>query len=71
MKLFDFAILEIGNGGTSNANLIFSCASYIKFGEDNLLGCNITKMDNDGGHQLLKDGLEVNTLKPIVFGDHV
>lgn len=71
MKLFDNAVLEIGNGFTSNANLIVSCANHIKFGEDNLLGWNITIMDNDGGHQLLKDGLEVNTPEPIIFGDHV
>lgn len=71
MKLFDNAVLEIGDGFTSNANLIVSCANHITFGADNLLGWNITIMDNDGGHPVLKDGLEVNTPKPIVFGDHV
>lgn len=71
LKLFDNAELVIGDRFSSNANLIISCASHIEFGEDNLLGWDITIMDNDGGHQLLKDEREVNTPKPIVFGDHV
>lgn len=71
MKVFDGAILSIGGGFTSNTNLIISCANSIEIGEDNLLGWNITIMDNDGGHTLCCEGKVVNEAKPIIFGNHV
>ena len=66
MKLFSGAILEIGDGFTSNANLIISCSNNIIFGSDNLLGWNISIMDNDGGHKVLsQDGIVINHPQPI------
>lgn len=71
IKIFDKAKVRIGNGFTSNANLIISCADTIEFGTDNLLGWNISIIDNDGGHNVTKEGQIVNSPKPIKLGDHV
>lgn len=71
MKLFDNAELVIGDGFTSNADLIISCASKIEFGEDTLIGWNVTIMDNDGGHTIMREGLVRNFPRPITIGNHV
>ena len=73
MKIFDKANLYIGDGFSSNANLIISCANKIIFGNDCLLGWNITIMDNDGGHLILdkESNLELNKAQEINIGDHV
>lgn len=72
LKLFPNSILEIGDGFTSNANLIISCSKRIKFGQDVLLGWDISIMDNDGGHQVIsKEGNTINIPMPILIGNHV
>ncbi len=73
MKLFNDANLYIGDGFSSNANLIISCASSITFGKDCLLGWNITIMDNDGGHFILDkySNIVLNNPQEIKVGNHV
>lgn len=62
-----------GDKFSSNANLFLACMDSISFGDDCLLGWNITIMDNDGGHGVYESqsGHQRNVAKPIVFGNHV
>lgn len=73
LKLFDNSKIIIGNHFTSNANLLISCANKVIFGDDCLLGWNITIMDNDGGHTIINEGCSQSTIKnkEIVIGNHV
>lgn len=73
INVFNGGHLSFGDKFTGNANLLLSCASHIEFGDDNLLGWNITIMDNDGGHLVVsKDGeKQLNSPSPIIIGDHV
>lgn len=73
LKLFDNSLLIIGNHFTSNANLLVSCANKVIFGDDCLLGWNITIMDNDGGHMIIDEKNPLNCVKSreITIGNHV
>jgi acetyltransferase-like isoleucine patch superfamily enzyme len=72
LKLFNNSVLVIGNHFSSNANLLISCAKKITFGEDCLLGWNITIMDNDGGHIVIDRIHSQNSInkKEIVIANH-
>ena len=73
IKLFNDSTLIIGEHFTSNANLIISCANKITFGDDNLLGWDITIMDNDGGHSIIDKRNSTISVKSkeIFIGNHV
>ncbi len=73
MKIFDGAKLIVGNHFTSNANMIISCLDHIQFGEECLLGWDITIMDNDGGHSIIDLNSSNSQVKkePVFIGNHV
>lgn len=62
--------IQIGNGFTSNGNLLLSCENRIQFGEGVMFGWNNTVIDADG-HPILKDGKIINTSRQISLGNHV
>lgn len=73
LHLFPEAIFSVGDGFTSNANLLINCMKSIEIGDDCLFGWNITLMDSDGGHQVL-DAVNksvINSTSPIKIGNHV
>lgn len=73
LNLFPGAFFSVGDGFTSNANLLINCMKSISIGDNCLFGWNITMMDSDGGHQLLDKLTDkiVNPAVPIVLGNHV
>lgn len=73
IKLFEHSKLIIGSHFTSNANLLISCAKTISFGADNLLGWDITIMDNDGGHSIvdIDNNTSIHKSANICIGNHV
>lgn len=73
MHLFQDAQFIVGDGFSANANLLISCSEKITIGEQCLLGWDITLMDSEGGHSILRaDIMEPMTKsKPIIIGNHV
>lgn len=73
LHLFPGACFSVGDGFTSNANLLINCMKSITIGDGCLFGWNITMMDCDGGHLLIdqKTGRILNLSIPIVLGNHV
>ena len=73
LKVFDEAILQIGDGFTSNADLIISCMKSISIGNDCLIGWNVSILDNDGGHCIVNCVTNdiTNSSRPVFIGKHV
>ncbi len=64
-------VLTIGDGFTSNSNVIISCGSEITIGKDALLGWNVTIIDGDGHSVMDEAGNVINRHRSILIGDHV
>ena len=60
----------VGNNFYANRNLTLFCKKRIVFGNDVLLGWDVTIRDCDG-HKILLDGCTINSSKPIEIGNHV
>lgn len=60
--------IVFGKNFFANYNFLCSSSSSIKFGNDNLLGWNVSVIDGDG-HKILKTVKKNNT--DIIIGDHV
>lgn len=60
----------IGNRFYCNANCFFRCTNLIKFGEDVLIGWNVSFNTTDGHLILYKKRPKTNAA-PIIIGDHV
>ena len=73
IKVFDNAVLQIGNAFTSNANIIISCMNSVIIGNDCLVGWNVSILDNDGGHSIQNciAGEITNIARPVSIGNHV
>lgn len=73
IKVFDNAVLQIGNSLTSNANMIISCMNSVTIGNDCLVGWNVSILDNDGGHSIqnCKTNEITNIPRPVSIGNHV
>ena len=48
IRIFDGAILEIGEGFFSNANVSMDVNKHIKIGKNALLGWDVQMIDSDG-----------------------
>ena len=63
-------VLTVGKKFFCNADCDILCNKSITFGDDNLLGWNITLLDADG-HDTYANGMKQVSQKDIVLGDHV
>lgn len=59
----------IGNNFHSNTGLLISCEKDISFGNDTLIGWNVTIIDGDG-HNVVFNNAKINYPKSIVIGNH-
>lgn len=59
----------IGNNFHSNTGLLISCEKNISFGDDTLIGWNVTILDGDG-HNVILDNKKINYPKSVIIGDH-
>lgn len=64
------AHLEVGEHFFCNANCDILCNKLIRFGQDNLLGWNITLLDSDG-HNTIVNGKCQEASKSILLGNHI
>lgn len=62
--------LEFGCGFSANKNFFISCNDHVSFGDDVMIGWNVTFFDANG-HPIYKDGVLKDNTKPISIGDHV
>ena len=62
--------IEFGEGFAANKNFVVSCNEHLVFGDDVMLGWNITVFDANG-HSVYKNGIEQRNTKPIIIGSHV
>ena len=62
-------ILNFGKNFRSNKNLFISCDECISFGDDVVLGWNVTLRDSDG-HFIIDDGKRKQNLGTIEIGNH-
>lgn len=53
-----------------NANCVISASEYIEFGEDSLLGWNVTIIDSDG-HKIIYPNSIENQDNKVIIGNHV
>lgn len=70
IRIFDGAILEIGEGFFSNANVSMDVNKHIKIGKNALLGWDVQMIDSDG-HDIYIDNKKSNYDRDIVVGDDV
>lgn len=63
-------IIEFGNGFSANKNFFISCNKHVTFGDDAMLGWNVTFFDANG-HPIYKDGIKKEPFKSINVGKHV
>lgn len=66
----DSGEIEIGERAFFNANCVMRCTNRISFGDEILVGWNVSFITDDG-HTIIVDGLRKDREKPIVIGDHV
>lgn len=62
-------IVTLGDRFSSNTGFVLSCGKSISFGDDCLLGWNVTIIDGDG-HKILNNGAIANSDKSISIGEH-
>ncbi len=66
----DERCITFGNNFSCNKNCFFSSNSLLKFGNDVLLGWNISVRDNDG-HPIWNENVKNIDCSPIIIGNHV
>lgn len=66
----DGGVLTLGKQFSANRNFWISCNKSITFGDEAMLGWNITFFDATG-HKIFKSGIEKEAYKPILIGNHV
>ena len=66
----DGGVLKIGNNLFSNVNFSVQCEESITFGNDVLIGWNVSVRDTDG-HTIYHEGKTKNKTSSVVIGDHV
>lgn len=66
----DGGVLTLGRGFSANRNFWISCNKAISFGDDAMLGWN-TKFFDATGHKVYRNGIEKDSYKPIIIGNHV
>lgn len=62
-------LVELGDNFYSNTGFLLSCEKEICFGQNALLGWNVTMIDGDG-HKILMNGEKINRAKSILIDDH-
>ena len=62
--------IEFGKDFSANKNFFISCNNHVSFGDDAMLGWNVTFFDANG-HPVYKDGKLKDNTKPICIGNHV
>lgn len=68
IEIFYNATINVKGGGGSNINATIICADRIEFGEDVMMGRDVTIRDNNGGHYIARRGYK-NT-HPVIIGQH-
>lgn len=63
-------ILEFGQYFSANRNFFVSCNRSVIFGDDVMIGWNVTLFDANG-HTIFKNGKKKEAFKPILIGNHV
>lgn len=63
-------IIEFGRDFSANKNFFISCNNHISFGDDEMLGWNVTFFDANG-HPVYREGKLKENTKPISIGNHV
>lgn len=66
----DGGVLTLGKRFSANRNCWISCNKSISFGEEAMLGWG-TRFFDANGHKVFKNGVEKDSYKPIVIGNHV
>ena len=66
----DKGIIKIGKNFYANRNIELQSENRIEFGDNCLLGWNVSIRDTDG-HKLIKDGEKCSEIGEILIGDHV
>lgn len=62
-------IVTLGDRFSSNTGFVLSCGKSISFGDDCLLGWNVTVIDGDG-HKITSNGNITNADRSIDIGRH-
>lgn len=62
--------LVFGSGFNANRNTFISCTEKVVFGDDCLLGWNISVRDSDG-HIMYENGSPQNSVSPVTIGNRV
>lgn len=62
--------VEFGSKVRFNGDCFFSCYDEMKFGDDLMCGWNVSFLTTNG-HIIMVDGVEKETISPIVIGNHV
>ncbi|MBX9969230.1 acyltransferase [Priestia aryabhattai] len=60
----------LGNNFSANFGFALSCENSVEAGDNVLLGWDVSIIDGDG-HNIIKDGLKINSPRKIVIGNHV
>ena len=63
-------LIEFGNNFGANKNFFISCNNHTVFGDDVLIGWNVSFFDANG-HPVFHHGKQKDNAKPIYIGDHV
>lgn len=63
-------VIEFGQNFYCNFNCIINSGKYISFGDDVLVGWEVTILDGDG-HNILKQNVVTEKYQNIVVGNHV
>lgn len=66
----DGGVLTLGKQFSANRNFWISCNNSITFGDEAMLGWNVTFFDATG-HKVFKNSIEKDAYKPILIGNHV
>ena len=66
----DGGVLTLGNRFSANRNFWISCNKQITFGDEAMLGWNVSFFDATG-HKVFLKGVEKESYKPIEIGNHV
>lgn len=59
----------LGDNFSSNTGFLLSCEKEIIFGNNTLIGWNVTILDGDG-HKILQNGQKINHAKSIIIENH-
>lgn len=62
-------LVSLGDKFWSNSGLLISCSQSVIFGDETLIGWNVTIIDSDG-HNIMADGEKINHEKNILIGSH-